>query len=457
MNDIDNLRQDILNSETFCFYPYLEMSTNPSGHVKPCCYYTNVLFEDPDSKDYKNTHSILKGNTTLEDVWNSDAMVTIRRKLHKGEVEENCQKCARDGAASMRARSVDEYKNNYPILKLVDETIKNNYTAEHLPKRLELKPSNLCNLKCVMCNSYDSSQVEKELKELVTKFNGIEVWAGRYIKISETPGITESNRAFTDVDQADWSNDQQVWDSVIKIVPHLEVLSFAGGEPTLIPFVENILKYCVDNGYAKNIKVFLSSNFTNIHKKFLDLMPHFKQFELIASIDGIEKVNDYCRFPSKWSQVSANYLKAKQLMGDHPNIKILINVTVSLLNVMNLDSLLYWIDDLSKAYPYYYEWPYNLNVIWGPEDQRIENLPTHLKELAISRLNKYKQDSVVLKEFPELSEKVDLIIRELSKPTTPVEDKLLDEFVMRVSVLNEHRGVKLVDYIPDLEEFFNHE
>jgi len=457
MNDIDKLRQGILNSETFCFYPYLEMSTNPSGHVKPCCYYTSVLFDNPESKDYKNTHSILKGNTTLEGVWNSDAMVNIRRKLHAGEVEENCNTCARDGAASMRVRSIDEYKNNYPILKLVDETIKNNYTAVHLPKRLELKPSNLCNLKCVMCNSYDSSQVEKELKELVTKFKGIEVWSGRYIKISENPGITENNRAFTDVDQPDWSNNQDVWDSVIKIVPHLEVLSFAGGEPTLIPFVENILKYCVDNGYAKNIKVFLSSNFTNIHKKFLDLMPHFKQFELIASIDGIEKVNDYCRFPSKWSQVSANYLKAKQLMGDHPNIKILINVTVSLLNVMNLDSLLYWIDDLSKSYPYYYEWPYNLNVIWGPEDQRIENLPQHLKDLAISRLNKYKQDSVVLKEFSELNEKVDLIIRELSKPTTAVEDNLLDEFVMRVSVLNEHRGVKLVDYIPDLTEFFDHE
>lgn len=457
MNDIDKLRQDILNSETFCFYPYLEMSTNPSGHVKPCCYYTSVLFEDPNVKDYKTSHSILKNNTKLEGVWNSNAMVTVRRKLHKGEVEENCQTCARDGSASMRARSIDEYKNNYPVLQLVNETIKNNYIAGHLPKRLELKPSNLCNLKCVMCNSYDSSQVEKELKELSIKFKGIEVSSGRYIKISETPGITESNRAFADVGQPDWSDNQEVWDSIIKIVPHLEVLSFAGGEPTLLPSVENILRYCVENGYAKNIKVFLSSNFTNINKKFLDLMPHFKQFELIASIDGIDKVNDYCRFPSKWSQVSANYLKAKQLMGDHPNIKILVNVTVSLLNVMNLDSLLFWIDDLSKSYPYYYEWPYNLNVIWGPEDQRIENLPTQLKELAISRLNKYKQESVVLKEFPELSEKVDLIIRELSKRTTPKEDNLLDEFVMRVSVLNEHRGVKLVDYIPDLEEFFNHE
>jgi organic radical activating enzyme len=456
MNDIDKLRQEILSSETFCFYPYLEMSTNPSGHIKPCCYYTDVLFKVPESKDYKNTISILNSDK-LEDVWNSESMITIRRKLHQGDVEKNCQTCARDGAASMRTRSIEEYKNNYSVLKLVDKTIKNEYLATHSPKRLELKPSNLCNLKCVMCNSYDSSQVEKELKELVTKFKGIDVYAGRYIKISENAGITETSLAFTDDTLPDWSDNQEVWDSVIKIVPNLEVLSFAGGEPTLIPFVENILKYCVDNGYAKNIKVFLSSNFTNIHKKFLDLMPHFKQFELIASIDGIEKVNDYCRFPSKWSQVSANYIKAKQLMGDHPNIKILINVTVSLLNVMNLDSLLFWIDDLSKSYPYYYEWPYNLNVIWGPEDQRIENLPTHLKELAISRLNKYKQDSIVLKEFPELNEKVDLIIRELSKPTTPAEDKLLDEFVMRVSVLNEHRGVKLVDYIPDLEEFFSHE
>jgi hypothetical protein len=124
---------------------------------------------------------------------------------------------------------------------------------------------------------------------------------------------------------------------------------------------------------------------------------------------------------------------------------------------MNLDSLLYWIDDLSKSYPYYYEWPYNLNVIWGPEDQRIENLPRHLKDLAILRLNKYKQESVVLKEFPELNEKVDLIIRELSKPTTYEEDKLLDEFIMRVSVLNEHRAIRLKDYIPDLGEFFDHE
>jgi hypothetical protein len=42
-----------------------------------------------------------------------------------------------------------------------------------------------------MCNSYDSSQVARELTELVTKFKGIEVKAGRFEKISDTPGITD--------------------------------------------------------------------------------------------------------------------------------------------------------------------------------------------------------------------------------------------------------------------------
>jgi organic radical activating enzyme len=458
MNDIDKLRQDILNSETFCFYPFLEMSTNPAGHVKPCCYFTSVLFENPDVGNFESkTLSILNGSNNLEDIWNSRAMVSIRKKLFEGQPEKHCRTCTRDGKASMRTRSINEYKNNYQVLKLVSKTAKNDYIANHLPKRLELKPSNLCNLKCVMCNSYDSSQVAKELKELTTKFKGIEVVSGRYSKISDTPGMTETSAAFTEVDQPDWSTDKDAWNSIIKIIPHLEVLSFAGGEPTLIPLVEDILRFCVENDYAKNIKVFCSSNFTNINKKFLDLMPHFKQFELIASIDGIEKINDYCRFPSKWSQVSTNYLKAKSMMGDHPNVKILINITVSLLNVLNLDSLLNWIEDLAKCYPYYYEWPYNINLIWAPQDQSIGNLPQHLKDLAISRLNSYKQTSSILKEFPELNSKIDLVIDELSHPTGNSETDLFEEFILRVSVLNEHRGIKMKDYIPDLEEFFNHE
>jgi hypothetical protein len=144
-------------------------------------------------------------------------------------------------------------------------------------------------------------------------------------------------------------------------------------------------------------------------------------------------------------------------MESNPNVKVLVNITVNLLNVMNLDSLLYWIDEKARQHPYYKEWPYNINLIVYPEDQRIDNLPLDLSMIAIHRLNEYKKNSWVLKEFPDLVSKIDLVINELSKEYTPENDNRLNDFVKRISVLNKHRGIKISDYIPDLQRIFPNE
>jgi len=453
MNNIDKLRQDILESKTFCFYPFLELSTNPSGHVKPCCYYTSVLFEDFNNEDYEKSFNIAK-ESTLEESWNSKTIIKIRENITNEVPVRHCQACYRDGNASMRVRSIQEYKNNIEILNLVSKTIDNDFVAEHLPKRLELKPSNLCNLKCMMCNSYDSSQVGKELVELAEKHKGIEVYGGRFIEIKpENEGVKETNHAFIDLGAPDWSDNPTVWESFVNIVPQLEVLSFAGGEPTLLPFVQRALDYCVKTGHSKHIVVYVSSNFTNINKNFLKMMPEFKKFELIASIDGLELVNDYCRYPSKWGQISENFSKAKQLMSSG-NVKILVNITVNLLNVMNLDRLLYWLEDHAKIYPYYIEWPFNINLIFFPTEQRITSLPPEKRAIAIDRLEEYKVKSKILKEFPELVHKIDLVINELRLEYTNKDKSNLEVFVKRVKILDEHRGISIGDYIPDLKDLF---
>ena len=59
MNELDKFRRNIIDSDTFCFYPFLELSTNPAGHIKPCCLFTDVL--EVDGK----TASILNGNKLL--------------------------------------------------------------------------------------------------------------------------------------------------------------------------------------------------------------------------------------------------------------------------------------------------------------------------------------------------------------------------------------------------------
>jgi hypothetical protein len=184
------------------------------------------------------------------------------------------------------------------------------------------------------------------------------------------------------------------------------------------------------------------------------MMPKFKEFELIASIDGFGLVNNYCRFPSKWEQVSTNYSKAKQLMANG-NVKILMNVTVNLLNVMNLDSLLTWIETQAVEYPYYSKWPYNINLIFYPVDQRINSLPQIERDITIERLEKYKLTSKIIKEFPELVHKIDLVINELKTPYTKNDDCELKRFVDRAKILDKHRGISIVNYIPDLKRLFD--
>jgi MoaA/NifB/PqqE/SkfB family radical SAM enzyme len=445
MQELNKLRSEILASETFCFYPFLEISTNPVGHMKPCCNYIGTIDHDDG-----NPISILKGDT-FDSVWNSNPMKSIRKDLHQGNIPAKCRRCIRDGDASMRYRSIKEYNDNIEILQLVKNTIDNDYHADHQPIILELKPSNLCNLKCVMCNSYDSSQIAKELKELSNKFGGINVRDGRFMSISDQPGIRESNQVFKDVDQPEWDDNEVIWENFKRIAPYLQILSFAGGEPTIMPSVLRILNFCVENDYAKNITVFISSNFTNLNKNFFDIMPHYKKFELISSIDGVGTVNDYCRFPSKWSQISKNYLLAKQYM-KHSNVKMMTNITVNLLNVVNVTDLLYWLEERAEELPCYKEWPFNVNLIMYPPEQQIKLLPDDLKQLTISRLEEYMRVSKILKSFPGLDSKIHLIIRELQQPGDP---KLLEIFKSRIKILDEHRKIDIRNYIPEIGKMFD--
>jgi organic radical activating enzyme len=454
MDKIDNLRKEIIESETFCFHPYLELSTNPAGHTRPCCYYDGYLYPDNTTKlDIANALSIHTPGSTFEKIWKTENLQDLRRSMWQGNLPKECAVCKRDGDASMRARSVKEYKNDREVLQLVNDTINNDFKVEHLPTRLELKPSNLCNLKCVMCNSYDSSQIGKELTEMATKFKGINVVAGRFESINnDREGIIEANVAYQEVPSTDYSENEGVWNSFVTMAPTLTVLSFAGGEPTLSEFVLRALRYCVENNYAKNIVVFCSSNYTNLNKNFLELMPHYKRFELIASIDGFEKVQEYTRFPSKWESIKKNYIRAKQYTA-HSNVKIVMNITVTSLNVLNLDKLLYWIDEQANTAPYFNYWPYNLNLLWSPYYQRIEYLPDHIKLEAIQRLKKYKETSTVLKEFPEMHGIVDVVINQLhSKEINDMNiEHGIKKFGSMLQVLDEHRDIDINEYIPDLK------
>jgi MoaA/NifB/PqqE/SkfB family radical SAM enzyme len=443
-----DFKKSLENNETFCFYPFLEISTRPNGVVLPCCYWNaNEHFYSIDK---------ISDSVSIIDLWNSARLVNIRKSMAEGQKLQGCNICYRDGAASMRVRSLKESINNFEHLKLVKDTIDNNGVAPHLPRRLELKPSNLCNLKCISCCAYDSSQIESELKKLDEKYGGIKTHGGRYRGIvGNKPGVWEGDvgeYTLPNVADLNWAESERFWEDMKVILPRIEVLSFAGGEPTLNPIVQKILQYCVDMDYDKNITVFISSNFTNLKQNFFELMHRFKRFELIASIDGINEVQEYVRFPSDWNTVKRNFEMAKTYMEEN-NTKLLTNITVSILNICYLVDLLDYLDSTDKVYPPYHQWPYNINLINSPLELRIDLLPESMRTNVIKDLEDYKTRSHVIKRFNGLSTKIDLLINELRKPYdkdfTRAQTHILKT---TLDVLDKHRNQNYSHSLPKLAE-----
>ena len=70
----------------FCPSPYTALYINGFDRtVTPCCYMQNV-------PGYQR--SFLRKGASFNDVWNSPAMVALRRSLHKGPLKQPCLKCA---------------------------------------------------------------------------------------------------------------------------------------------------------------------------------------------------------------------------------------------------------------------------------------------------------------------------------------------------------------------------
>ena len=450
MDELDVLRKEIINSDTFCFYPFLELSTRPNGSVLPCCYF--------DEQSSISTLEVIDKTNPIDNFWNNKKIIGIRNDMSQGKQVGGCNICYRDGPASMRVRSINENINNRDYLKIVKDTIDNNGVSPYSPKILELKPSNLCNLKCFMCNAYDSSQIEKELLQLGKKYKGVKLFGGRLHKINiGKTGTWEGpfdEIEWVNMSQHTWAESEEFWNSLTTMLPYIEILSFAGGEPTVNPVVQKILDYCVDNNYAKDITVFVSSNFTNLNKNFFQAMPKFKKFELIASIDGTNEVQEYVRFPSNWNTVESNFRKARSYM-EHSNIKIVLNITVNILNIAYIIDLLNWLEPYADTYPYYKEWPYNINLLNYPSELKIDWIPDSLRKELIDKIKEYQTSSQVLKFFPDLKIKTDLLIEQLNNKCDSAESKRnLKILLDTISVTDSHRNIDYKKSIPFLEKVF---
>ena len=232
------------------------------------------------SQDY-----IWKGkDATFEEIWNNPVAEEIRETLSKGEWHPNCLIC-KEREEKFGKSGRQEYN------ELEGELGTLSY--------LDYRPSNLCNLKCRMCNGFHSSllamEEEKNFKYIFDKGS----------EKDELP--------------VDWSK--------------LKRIKLLGGEPMIMEETLDVLEKV-----SEDCELLITTNAYKISPDIEKALLKTKaRVRFNLSVDGIGKTYEYIRVGSDWKRVEENILRLRSL-----GFSMSLNPVGMMWNAFGLNDLFEW-------------------------------------------------------------------------------------------------------------------
>lgn len=418
-------------SKTFCVYPWVEMMANTTGEHSYCC----IAKQKSILKENKIPYRV--GQDTFQDAWNSDFMKNLRKDMLDGKKISACETCYFQesiGQTSYRERHNDYWTNKLgeDLDKRIEKSIENDYSVDDPPVYLDLRLGNLCNLKCRMCNHYNSSQIAKESSELLKKdheFKKIFAHTFKTLKVR---------------DYGTWYESNFMWDEIIGMIPHLKKVYLTGGEPTLIENNYRFMREIINQNRQNDVQLFFNTNTTNGKKEFLDLLEQFPNVSLNCSIDGYRAGNDYIRYPSKWPKIEKVFIEYVK----RQNINLNVTPVFQVYNVLSISNLLSWVNTIYKKF----DRRIGVDILINDSMPylNVEILPIKVKILAAKRLQQFSRGYPLYNDNELVKNSVDSCIRLLTKSFKNEDKKQMEYFIKYTRSLDKSRNQKFKNYCPEL-------
>jgi pyruvate-formate lyase-activating enzyme len=325
----------------------------PTGKIGPCCKI---------SADYLKPASELSNPNRFAD-------------LKTAQPPAACHACVSD-----EYRHMPSYRSMFNSLK----------TSASGLQFVDIRNTNLCNLKCRYCGPHFSSSWAREL--------------GRTVPIVSTP-----------IDQQQLITDSLHW------------MYFTGGEPLINGEHWDLLEHLVATDRAPNITLVYNSNLTVLQYKnrnITDIWAHFKKVEIKCSIDAVGPDFEYIRSGADWNRVSQNIDTLLQLPVD-----LILAPVISLLNIWRIGLLCEYAQRKKiKIAP---------AVLVGPDYLALDVIPDQLKAQALAAVEPLKNhiDSMTYKHICRLIE-------------NNQNQCLFNHAISHILLLDNLRGEKLFDLLP---------
>jgi organic radical activating enzyme len=232
-------------------------------------------------------------------------MQEVRESFDRGDRHPGCGQCWRtedQGHQSLRQRTLGEQQEWQASATTGAELV-----------AIEFSFSNLCNLRCLMCNEVDSSAILTENHLL-----GIAVRSQR---------------------ELDWSDHNQHLRDLVD-QGHIRWINVVGGEP----FMDSRLRQWLADmpqHRAREIRLHIPTNCTQWNPAWLPVLERFERVRLMFSLDAVGDLAHYMRYPSDWNTVQSNIHSMRQLA----NGDFMVSAVVQNLNVGHLGDLILWCRD----------------------------------------------------------------------------------------------------------------
>lgn len=385
---------------TTCQRLWDHVHINVNGDVLACC---------------ASNHNYVFGNVTTEhitDIIKSHRANKVRKIMLNGNKPETCRYCYEledQGLKSLRKPLSNDYiKTLNKDGSLPDDTF---------PTSLDIRISNLCNLKCRMCTGTYSSKIASEEKNT---FN-VEYSTILYNNIKYPKGILD-------------------------LLSNAKSIYFAGGEPLLMKSHYVILDKLLELN-NKDIEITYNTNFTTLFYKGKSVIDYWKKFNNVtvgASLDAMDKHIEYIRNGTVWSEIIENYNALQQ---SSTNVTFNITSIINIYNAFNLiKSQQFWIKNglLPESH--------RVSILTKPDYLSIQVLPMLFKKQINDIINKH---ILFLKDFDNSNSLIDQW-REIQKfMFSSNKTMLLDSFFEHTRRLDQLRGENFETIFTEYETLKN--
>ena len=296
----------IKDGKHFCILPWIHFHSWPDGRVMPCCV-----------ADSNKPVAKIRSDESVIQMMNSEEYKKMRLAMLNDEPVEACQRCYDlEKVGTWTMRQSHNKRRGLDFIKEVASTNSDGSLSEFKMKYMDIRFSNLCNMKCRSCGPSCSSQ-----------------WAQEFI---EEKGIATLNKYFGITKMVVNSNEDQKF--MTKLVPYLkdvEEVYFAGGEIVITPEHYECLDYWLENNLQDKIELTYTTNLSVLKYKDKDLISYWKKFpklQIWASLDAEGDVAELIRKGTDWDRIKKNIQELRELV---PHAQIEITPTVSIWNVFS--------------------------------------------------------------------------------------------------------------------------